>query len=269
MRQIIDAHCHIYPDKIAEKAARAIGAFYHIPMHYDGRMETMLREGAAAGIGRYLVFSVATKPTQTVSINDYIVETVARHEGQMLGLGTIHPDNTEPGVHVEFMLAHGLRGVKLHPDIQGVALDDPRCMRIFEACEGRLPVLLHTGDRRFDYSNPNRLLPVLERFPHLTVIGAHFGGYSVWQDATEMLAGHENLYVDCSSSLFAMSPEEGRRLVRAWGADRVLFGTDYPMWNPTEEVARVEALGLTEEENEQVFHRNAEKLFGFESHFGA
>ena len=130
-------------------------------------------------------------------------------------------------------------------------------------------MLLHTGDRRFDYSNPNRLLPVLERFPHLTVIGAHFGGYSVWQDATEMLAGHENLYVDCSSSLFAMSPEEGRRLVRAWGADRVLFGTDYPMWNPTEEVARVEALGLTEEENEQVFHRNAEKLFGFESHFGA
>ena len=63
---MIDAHCHIYPDKIAEKATRAIGAFYHIPMHYDGRMETMLREGAAAGIGRYLVFSVATKPTQTV-----------------------------------------------------------------------------------------------------------------------------------------------------------------------------------------------------------
>lgn len=264
MRQIIDAHCHIYPDKIAEKAANAIGAFYHIPARHDGKLDTLLRCGAAAGIDRYLVFSVATKPTQTVSINDYIVETVARHEGQMLGLGTIHPDNTEPGVHVEYMLAHGLRGVKLHPDIQGVALDDPRCMRIFEACEGRLPVLLHTGDKRFDYSNPNRLLPVLERFPHLTVIGAHFGGYSLWQCATEALAGRENLYVDCSSSLFAMSPEEGRHLVRAWGADHVLFGTDFPMWTPADEVARVEALGLTEEENERVFHKNAEKLFGFE-----
>lgn len=263
MRKIIDTHCHIYPDKIAEKAAKAIGEFYHITMRNDGRMDTLLRAGAAAGIDQFLVFSVATKPSQTVSINEYIVETVARHEGQMLGLGTIHPDNTEPGVHVEYMLAHGLCGVKLHPDIQGVALDDPRCMRIFEECEGRLPVLLHTGDSRYDFSNPNRLLPVLERFPRLTVIGAHFGGYSIWQSAAEVLAGRENFYVDCSSSLFAMTPEEGRRLVRAYGAEHVLFGTDFPMWDPMEEVARFDALELSERESRLILSENAERLFGF------
>lgn len=264
VRQVIDAHCHIYPDKIAEKAAAAIGAFYDISMRYDGRLTTLLQAEDAAGIGRSLVFSVATKPTQTVAINQYIVETVARYEGRLLGLGTIHPDNTEAEAHVAYMLAHGLRGVKLHPDIQGTAVDDKRCMRIYAACEGRLPVLLHTGDSRYDFSNPERLLHVLDRFPALTVIGAHFGGYSVWQEAAKQLAGRPNLYVDCSSSLFAMSAEEGRRLVHAYGADRVLFGTDYPMWSPTEELERFDAMELTERESEQILHGNAEKLFGFE-----
>ena len=72
--------------------------------------------------------------------------------------------------------------MKLHPDIQGFRLDDPRCFALAEQCEGVLPLLLHTGDSRYDFSNPNRLIPLLRRFPRLTVIGAHFGGYTIWQD---------------------------------------------------------------------------------------
>lgn len=263
MRQVIDCHCHIYPDKIAAKAAGNTGKFYDIPMRYDGRLSTMLEAGEAAGITRYLVFSVATTPAQTASINRYIADTVAAYPDRMLGLGTMHPDEENPAAVADEILALGLRGLKLHPDIQGVALDDPRCMRIFEVCEGRLPVLLHTGDKRYRYSNPEELIPVLKAFPRLTVIGAHFGGYSVWQDAAEKLAPYSGLYVDCSSSLFAMTNEEGRRLVRLWGAERVLFGTDYPMWDPTEELARFDALGLSERESALILHENAERLFGF------
>ncbi len=263
MRRIIDCHCHIYPDKIAERAAQAIGEFYHIPMCCNGKISTMLEEGKKAGIDRFLVFSVATKPQQTPSINHYIAATVEESKGHMLGLGTLHPDDEDPAAEVDSIEALGLRGVKLHPDIQGVAIDDPRCLRIYEACEGRLPVLLHTGDSRYDFSNPNRLIPVLKRFPRLTVIGAHFGGWSIWADAAEQLCRYPNLYVDCSSSLYALTPAEARHIISLYGAERVLFGTDYPMWHPVEEVARFDALELTERESRLILSENAERLFGF------
>ena len=68
--------------------------------------------------------------------------------------------------------------------------------------------------------------------------------------------------MDCSSSLCAFPPETAQRLIRTYGADRVLFGTDYPMWDPSEELARFNAIPLTEEERQQVLWKNADRLFG-------
>ena len=62
---------------------------------------------------------------------------------------------------------------------------------------------MHTGDSRYDNSNPNRLLPVMEIYSDLTVIGAHFGGYSIWEEASKKLCSLPNLYVDTCSSFFA------------------------------------------------------------------
>ncbi len=262
--KIIDAHCHIYPDKIAEKAAANTGRFYDIEMSLDGKVSTLLREGAAAGIDHFIVQSVATTPAQVASINRFIAEEVANSDGIMTGLGTLHPDSTDIKGDVEQLLELGLRGVKLHPDIQGFKLDDYRCLKIYELCEGRLPLLLHTGDHRYDFSNPNRLKPILETYTDLTVIGAHFGGWSMWERAAEQLHGYKNLYVDCSSSLYAISPETGRRLVRCYGAERVLFGTDYPMWSPAEELERFYAMGLSAAENEKILCQNAARLFSIE-----
>ena len=129
-------------------------------------------------------------------------------------------------------------------------------------CNGRLPMLIHTGDYRYDYSNPNRMLPILDKYPDLTVIGAHFGGWSIWEDATEKFAGYKNFLVDCSSSLYAMTSEKGVELIHAYGADRVLFGTDYPLWDPKTELERFMALDLTGEEREDILYNNAARLFG-------
>ena len=258
---IIDAHCHIYPDKIAEKASAATGRFYDIPMALDGKVSTLRREGAAAGITHFVVQSVATTPAQVSSINRFIAESVAQSGGTMTGLGTLHPDSTDLKGDVEQILELGLKGVKLHPDIQGFKLDDYRCLKIYELCEGRLPLLIHTGDHRYDFSNPNRLIPILNIYSGLTVIGAHFGGWSIWEKATEELYRYPRLYVDCSSSLYGISPETGRALCRRYGAERVLFGTDYPMWSPKEELERFFAMGLTPEENEQILWKNAARLF--------
>ncbi len=261
MTKIIDCHCHVYPDKIAKKAAEAIGRFYSIEMDMDGTLETLKAEGKKAGITHYVIFSVATKPSQTDSINSFIAQTVAESGGTMTGLGTLHPDSPDLRGDVERLISLGLKGVKLHPDIQGFKIDDYRCLKIYELCEGRLPVLLHTGDKRYDFSNPNRLKPVLEIFKGLTVIGAHFGGWSIWEEATEELYGYDNLLVDCSSSLYALTPEKATRLVRRYGAEKVLFGIDFPMWRPSDEVARFNRLALTDRERELILHENAEKVF--------
>ena len=69
------------------------------------------------------------------------------------------------------------------------------------------------------------------------------------------------MYVDTSSSLYAIPPERATEIIRAYGADNVFFGTDYPMWLPTEEIARFNALGLTDEEREKILHKNAERFF--------
>jgi len=259
--KIIDAHCHIYPDKIAEKASESTGHFYDIPMCLDGKISTLAEHGARAGIDHFLVQSVATTPKQVSSINKFIANSVDESNGIFTGLGTLHPDSEDVKGDVDEIIGLGLKGVKLHPDIQKFKIDDYRMLKIYELCEGRLPLLIHTGDHRYDFSNPNRMMPILEIYKDLTVIGAHFGGWSVWEKATEALSKYKNFYVDCSSSLYAITPDRAKELILAYGTDRVLFGTDYPMWEPKEEIERFMQIDLTDEQREDIFYNNAAKLF--------
>lgn len=259
--RIIDSHCHIYPDKIAQKASDATGHFYDIPSSLDGRISTLLEHGTKAGIEHFVVQSVATTPKQVSSINNFIANSVAESNGKFTGLGTLHPDSEDMEADVNEIIALGLKGVKMHPDIQKIELDDSRMHKIYELCEGRLPMLLHTGDCRYDYSNTNRLIPILEKYPNLTVIGAHFGGWSVWESATKELNGYKNFLVDCSSSLYAISPKKAKELIDIYGVERVLFGTDYPLWTPEEEIERFMQIELTDEEREDILYNNAAKLF--------
>ena len=260
---IIDTHAHIYPDKIALKAAKSIGDFYEIPMSLDGTVSRLLEQGKAAGISRFLVHSVAVTWERAHAINDFLAKEVASHPAEFIGFGTIHPDHPEVEQELDRILSLGLRGVKLHPDFQHFCLDDANAIRLFEAMAERgLPLLVHTGDKRYPYSEPQRMARALDRVPELTAICAHLGGWSVWTDAWHELAGRENVYVDCSSSLYAMQPDDAALVIRKYGADRVFFGTDYPMWTAREELDRFMALPLTDEEREMILHLNFERFIG-------
>lgn len=259
----IDAHCHIYPDAIAARAVKGIGQFYDLPLVYAGTLSDLTAVHDAAGITHGVIFSVATTPHQVASINRFIAACARESCGRFVGLGTVHPESETLREDIDHICELGLRGVKLHPDFQKFALDDVHCMRVYELCEGRLPVLVHTGDYRYDYSNPRRMARALETFPSLTVIGAHFGGWSVWDEAEALLPAYPNFYVDTSSSFYAMTAERAARLLRAYGAHRVLFATDYPMWDVGEELARLDRLDLTEAEMRAVLYENAARLFGF------
>ncbi len=261
---IIDSHCHIYPDKIAAKAVEGIGKFYDLSMYYDGRYSTLVEYGSKIGVKHYVIFSVATTPHQVHSINTFIADTVKESDGLMTGLGTLHPDSDSIEKDIEEIISLGLKGVKMHPDFQKFRIDDPKCRQIYDLCKGTLPILLHTGDRRYDYSNPDRMKRILEEYPNLTVIGAHFGGWSCWKEAAEKLSGYDNFYVDCSSSFDWLSTKESAQLVRNYGADHVLFATDFPMWNHETEFRCFMDMELSDEENELILYKNAVRLFGID-----
>lgn len=259
---VIDAHCHIYPEKIVERAVEGTSNFYNQPFAAKGTVNDLFFESKKAGIDKCIVQSVATTPKQVKSINEFICESVKNSNGKLIGLGTLHPDSTDIASDIEHLKELGLQGVKLHPDIQKFKIDDYRCLKIYEMCEKEnIPILMHTGDNRYDFSNPNRLLPVLEIYTGLTVIGAHFGGWSIWDEAAHKLSGINNFYVDCSSSLPYISIGKAREIIELYGADKVLFGTDYPMWSPTAELESFFKLGLTEADNKKILSENAKKLF--------
>lgn len=262
---IIDAHCHIYPEKIAEKAVAGTDRFYDVTSQCIGTCSELIKNGDAAGVDRFIVQSVATTARQVPSINEFIAKSVEESGGRFVGLGTLYPGSDCLEEDYNHLVSLGLRGVKLHPDIQDFKLDDYRCLKIYELCErDGLPLLLHTGDKRYDNSNPNRLIPILEIFTGLKVVGAHFGGWSIYEQAAEQLRGFENLWVDCSSSYYYLDKPTIRRLFDTYGEDRVLFGTDYPMWSPKAELETLFSLGLGDEALEKILSLNAKKVFSID-----
>lgn len=258
--RIIDAHCHIYPQKIAAKAVAAIGNFYDIRMSEDGTAASLIREGESIGVEKYVVHSTATTVHQVRSINEYIYGEMQAHP-EFIGFMTLHNEMTDEAIEeeVELALSRGMKGVKLHPDFQKFNIDDAE--NIYRVTAGRLPVLLHMGDKRYDFSSPERLRKMAEKYPEQTFIGAHFGGYSVW-DKVECLKDLPNVYFDTSSSLWFLDKAKAADLIHRFGHERYFFGTDFPMWRHDEELKRFLALDLTEEEREDILYNNVAKLLG-------
>ena len=107
-------------------------------------------------------------------------------------------------------------------------------------------------------------MPLLKNFPNLTIVGAHFGGWSIWEEACEKLHGIPNLYVDCSSSFHWISTSTAKKIILKYGVDRVLFGTDYPMWSAEEEIEKLLKLNLSESDYIKIFSENAKKVYKIE-----
>lgn len=260
--KIIDTHAHVYPDKIAEKAVRSIGEFYHIPMAKGGNVDGLLESGAKIGVGKYVIHSLATTVHQVESINNFILQT-AHSNPAFVPFATLHPDMEEVDMQKEIdrVISLGAKGLKLHPDFQRFYADDEQVHKIYRTCQGRLPILFHAGDNRYDYSAPKRIANVARLFPDLIVISAHFGGYHRW-DEIDVYEGLSNVYYDTCSSMFMLSPERATSIMKKLGVDRFFFSSDYPMWDHGEEFENVMRLDLTVEEREMVFYKNAQRVLG-------
>lgn len=256
MRNILDFHTHAYPEKVASKSVNFLNKYYKIHCQGNGTIGDLLKSAEAGGVNYLLVHAVATKASQVENVNSWIAGHLSGH---VFGFGTIHPDYEKIEKELDRIRALGLRGLKLHPDFQGYYVDDPSMDIVYKNIEGNMPVLIHTGDVNSPYSKPERLAHVLDKYPRLTVISAHLGGYTEWDDAEKYIIGR-NCYIDTSSSLWALPKERAVEIIRRHGVDKVLFGTDYPLTHHKEELERFFSLGLTEEENEKILFTNAKRL---------
>ena len=173
--ETIDFHTHIYPDHIAEKATQSVCEFYDLHSGLIGTSESLREEGRKAGIKKFVILPVAINPGHIRHINNFTASEVTAHK-EFIGFGTLHAAMEDPLSEIGRIEKLGLKGIKLHPDTQRFPIDDIRMDPVYDALQGRLPVLIHCGDPRYDYSHPRRLRRVLERFPKLTVIAAHLGG---------------------------------------------------------------------------------------------
>ncbi len=109
----IDAHCHIYPEAIAERAVAGTDNFYSLHSVYKGTVGDLIEKGTAAGVDRFIVQSVATSPKQVKSINEFIAREVSLHPDKLTGLGTMHPESQDIKGDIEHLLELGSRIVAM------------------------------------------------------------------------------------------------------------------------------------------------------------
>jgi len=257
---IADVHAHVFPSKIAGKAAASIGGFYDLRAHHAADYMGLVEAEAEARIGWCAISSSATTPEQASHINSFIAETCAL-DPHVVGLGALFPTMPDWEAELEHIRELGLKGIKIHSDFQKVPLDEPAALDMYRAiARAGLPVLFHMGDDRFDYSAPERLTNLIRQVPDLVAIAAHFGGWRAWERSYNHVQP-ENVFYDTSSSLAFLGKERALEFLDHFGAHRFLFGTDFPMWTPKEELAYFLDLDLDSRTQSQILFGNFEKLF--------
>ena len=262
---IIDFHTHNFPDKIASSVIAKLEAACSTKASTDGTLDGLKRSMKEAGIDYSVVLPVITAPKQFDTVNRYAAETNGK-DG-IISFGGIHPDNDDVESKLDFIKELGLPGIKLHPDYQGVYIDDERYIRIIRyAVRIGLYVTTHAG---FDPAypdiircTPERALKMLDRVydgkepDDPRIILAHLGSLDETDKVIEMIAG-KNLYLDTAVMLDRVPEEKILKLIHKHGAEKILFATDCPWADQKKFVSIINSLDLTDSERSLITHKNA------------
>ena len=278
---IIDFHTHIFPDRIAASAIDRLSHQAHIQAFSDATAAGLSRSLQEAGVDLAIVLPVATSPGQVEKINRLAAErNRSVSETGVFSFGCIHPDCEQYKEELVRVHELGLRGIKLHPVYQNTALDDLRFLRILdEAAALGLIVVSHAGyDIGYpgaDLCSPAMFRHVIDEIGDFPFIAAHMGGWRYWEELPETLAD-TSVMLDTSFSLGEIHPlpdgywdpasckmltgEAFVELVRLFGSERILFGTDSPWGGHRQCLDAIRALPLTDEEKTDILSRNAQRL---------
>jgi predicted TIM-barrel fold metal-dependent hydrolase len=265
MPPIIDFHVHVFPDFLAAAAMSEVTPGGIAPC-FDGTLSglrALLRQNA---INLAVVQPVATKPEQVHSINRWHAKL--QDWPEVKAFGALHPAMPLEAAETEivFLREHGIRGVKMHPEYQEFNPDEDRLAPFYSLLEKhRMILLLHAGvDFKFADSvraTPQRIAQVLKGFPQLTLVAAHLGGYQLWDEVGKHLAG-KNLYLDTGFCLHEPATPQLLELIRAHGTQRVLFASDAPWGNQTQQIRNLQKMPLAPQEIQDIAGNNAYNLLG-------
>ena len=276
---VIDFHTHVFPEAVAADRQPyldtdpAFRSLYADPKARiataDGLVEAMDR----AGIERSVMCGFGwSAPELCVRGNDAILEAVARYPDRLAGLGTVAPgpDPEEAVRELRRIRSAGLLGLgELRPDAQGWLGEHRGAFDVLAAeivAENAL-VLLHASEpvgHRYagkEGASPGALEPLLERLRGAPTVLAHAGGglpfYAYMPEVAELL---RDVYVDTAALPFLYRPAVLDALAAAHGADRLLFGTDYPLMEQERTLRYVDESGLNAGDKERLLGGNAEAL---------
>lgn len=259
--KIIDFHAHVYPEKIALRATRNVSKYYGLESsEIAATPAELIREGAEVGINEFLLLPVAMKPGQAREVNDFAISLLK--DPHFHSFGSVHAAMGEDALieEADYIRANGLLGIKIHPETQCFAIDDERLFPLYDYCqEKEIPFYFHCGQYTNNYSHPERLRYILKLFPRLDVVGAHLGGWNVFEEGPEFLKDL-NCYTDISSCMEFVDKDDMVRYIRMFGAERCMFGCDFPFFLPKEVKELFMQLPLTDRERELIAHENAEML---------
>lgn len=256
-KKIIDIHGHIFPENLAPKVVETLENYYNMPWQKQGTVDDLIKSMDDGGVSRCVVFSTPTKPEQVINVNDFLIKN--KDNERFICFGSVHPKFSDYKEEINRVKQNGLYGFKFHPDFQYFNVDDPDMMKIYEEIGDQYPIIIHAGDKKTDYSSPYRFANILKEFPTHKFIAAHLGGYSEWDDAKEYILG-KNIYIDTSSSMCALTPQQTEEIIRLHGVDKVLFGTDYPAVSHKYELDKFLKLNFIKSEFDKMLYKNAEKL---------
>lgn len=262
--EIVDVHTHCFPDFLAEKAIQSLikntGHVGSLACH-DGTLRGLGQSMEKAGITKSVIASIATKPDQVESILEWSLSIKSEKFEPFI---SIHQDFKNFQSLLKTARENGIRGVKVHPHYQGFMVDDEKLFPLYEEfMRHGFIVLFHSGQ---DFAFPHtdnasvfRMKKVIEKFSDMKVILAHYGSYQEWDDVSKELAGTD-VYFETSFALAEAGEDVFINILQKHSDDKILFGTDSPWMDQSDDVARIKKLGISNELKEKIFYKNYYKL---------
>lgn len=264
---LIDFHTHIFPTKIAAMAIKALKAGmikeqgYCIEPQYDGTVDGLKAMMHRLKIDISVTLPIATKPKNADSINLFVKEIT---DGEIISFATVHPESGNYKEELKQIAESSFKGIKLHPEFQHFYIDSKESIGILQLAEKLgLYTVIHAGaDIGMPppvHCTPQMLKNVLSCISGKYLIAAHLGGYGMWNGVEKYLVGTD-IYMDTAFLSKVIDREQYRRIIKNHGSEKILFGSDAPWENPADTVEMINSLGLDEDELDNIFYKNAQRI---------
>mgnify|MGYP000061757143 CR=1 FL=1 len=277
---IIDFHTHVFPPQMKKNRNKYIDSDPCFAILYSNKnaklatADELIDSMDKAGIDISVIVNIGwTTHELCVETNDYILESVARYPQRLIGFCAVQPNSCEAAIaEIERCARGGIRGVgEMRPDMQLFDIRDAEVMEplVKVLTEHKLILLTHASEPvGHDYSGkgsitPDVLYPFITSFPDLTIVCAHWGGglpfYALMPEVKEAMS---NVFFDTAASPFLYTPQVYTQVVQLVGADRILFGSDYPLLTQARLLGEIRSLDLPKEEIDLILSGNAQGLLG-------